>query len=298
MNMNKLTLVVNCLIIFALSGSSLYAGTSDVTQFQVSRVDTANYMEYAGKYKMQGTPFEYVELTAKDGKLHYVAGEYRGELKPKTIKDEFDANGQATVKFTRDTNGMVNGMGLNAQGENFSGTREMSEMGISSYVGKYKMEGLPFEYIELSDKSGKLHYVAGEYRGDLTALSGKDQFDANGQAAVNFTRDASNNISTMVVNIQGKNYIGKREAAANSIEAYVGKYKMEGLPFETMEIKTSDGKLLINAMGEEGELTPLSAPDQFDAAGRATLKFKRSADGHITGVTLDAQGQSFGGVKQ
>ncbi|GHB78291.1 hypothetical protein [Persicitalea jodogahamensis] len=296
--MNKLILVANCLIITAVSSSAVYAGTSELTQFQVSRADTANFKEYAGKYKMQGTPFEYVELTAKDGKLHYVAGEYRGELLPKPAKDEFDANGQATVKFTRDTNGMINGMGLNAQGENFSGTRQVPEMGISSYVGKYKMEGLPFEYIELTDKSGKLHYVAGDNQGDLTALSGKDQFDANGQAAVNFTRDASDNVSTMVVNIQGQRYVGKREAAANSMAAYAGQYKMEGLPFETMEIKSVDGKLIINAMGDEGELTPLSAPDQFDAAGRATLKFTRNAGGQVTGVTLDAQGQSFGGVKK
>ncbi|WP_373515058.1 hypothetical protein [Persicitalea sp.] len=42
-----------------------------------------------------------------------------------------------------------------------------------------------------------------------------------------------------------------------------------------MEIKAVDDKLLINAMGEEGELTPLSAPDQFDASGRAVLKFSR-----------------------
>lgn len=296
--MKKIIFAVTCLSAFSFAGSAAVAGTTEKSPVQVTRADTAKYAEYAGKYKMQGTPFEYVELTAKDGKLYYMAGEYQGSLMPKGTKDQFDANGQATVSFTRDASNAVKGMNLNAQGENFSGTKDRPKMEVAAYAGKYKMEGLPFEYIELSDKAGKLHYVAGEYQGDLTPKSGKDQFDANGQATVNFTRDASEQVKTISVDIQGQNYVGNREAATNSMAAYAGQYKMEGLPFETMEIKAVDSKLLINAMGEEGELTPLAAPDQFDAAGRATLKFTRKADGQVTGVTLDAQGQSFGGVKK
>ncbi|WP_373515057.1 hypothetical protein [Persicitalea sp.] len=180
---------------------------------------------------MQGTPFDYVELTVKDSKLQYVAGEYQGTLMSKATKDEFSANGEATVKFTRDSSGEVVSMNLNAQGENFVGTKENSKADLNVYVGKYKMDGLPFEHIELSDKSGKLHYAAGDNTGDLTPMKDKDKFDANGQATVNFTRDADEHVKSIVVNIQGQDYIGNREASANSMAAYAGQYKMEGLPF-------------------------------------------------------------------
>ena len=295
--MKKLIFAATCLTAFIFAGSTAFAQTSDKELIQTTSADTAKYAEYGGKYKMEGTPFDYVELTAKEGKLYYVAGEYQGSLMPNGAKDEFNANGQATVKFTRDANNMVNGIGLNAQGQDFTGIKEMPKVDMSDYAGKYKMDGLPFDYIELSHQAGKLHYVAGDNQGDLTPMKNKDEFDANGHATVNFTRDAGNQVKTINVNVQGQNYVGNREAAAGSMAAYAGQYKMQGLPFDTMEIKAVDGKLLINAMGEEGELTPLSAPDQFDAAGRATLKFTRDASSQVTGVVLDAQGQSFEGIK-
>lgn len=296
--MKKLIFAATCLTAFTLTGSTAIAKILDNEVIQTTPSDTAKYVEYAGKYKMEGMPFDYIELSAKDGKLHYVAGEYQGDLTPKTAKDEFDANGQATVKFTRDANNLVTGIGMNAQGQDFTGTREIPKMDVNAYVGKYKMDGLPFDHIELTNKAGKLHYTAGENQGELTPMKDKDQFDANGQASVNFTRDAADQVKAIKVNIQGQDFTGNREAAANSMAAYAGQYKMTGLPFETMEIKTLGDKLLINAMGEEGELTPLAAPDQFDAAGRATLKFTRNAGGQVIGVMLDAQGQSFEGIKK
>lgn len=296
--MKKLMLFVICLMAFTAFEKNANAATTIGNPLTVSQADTTQHAEYVGKYKMEGMPFDYVELTTKDGKLHYVAGEYQGDLTSKTAKDEFDANGQATIKFTRDASNMVKGISLNAQGQDFTGIKEKPKVDMASYLGKYKMDGLPFDYIELTDKAGKLHYMAGDNEGDLTPMKDKDQFDANGQAMVKFTRDDANLVKSINVNIQGQDYIGNREATANSMAAYAGQYKMTGLPFETMEIKAVDGKLLINAMGEEGELTPLAAPDQFDAAGRATLKFIRNAGGQVTGVTLDAQGQNFEGVKK
>ncbi len=296
--MKKLIFSVACLTAFSFTGSTAFAKIPGKEPIQITLADTTEYAEYAGRYKMQGMPFDYIELTAKEGELRYVAGEYQGKLTPKEDKDEFSANGQASVKFTRDTNNRIKGIGLNAQGQDFTGTKEMPHTDVNAYVGKYKMDGLPFGYIELSEKAGKLHYLAGDNQGDLTPMKDKDQFDANGQATVNFKRDAAEQVKTIVVNIQGQNYVGNREAATNSVAAYAGQYKMEGLPFDTMDIKAVNGKLLINAMGEEGELTPLAAPDQFDAAGRATLKFTRDAGGQVTGVMMDAQGQSFAGKKK
>lgn len=296
--MKKLIFSVTCLTAFSFAGYTAFAKISEIEPIQITLVDTTEYAEYAGRYKMQGVPFDYIELTAKEGELHYVAGEYQGKLTPKEDKDEFSANGQASVKFTRDTNNRIKGIGLNAQGQDFTGMKEMPYTDVNTYVGKYKMDGLPFGYIELSEKAGKLHYLAGDNQGDLTPMKDKDQFDANGQATVNFKRDAAEQVKTIVVNIQGQNYVGNREAGTNSVAVYAGQYKMEGLPFDTMDIKAVNGKLLINAMGEEGELTPLAAPDQFDAAGRATLKFTRDAGGQVTGVMMDAQGQSFAGKKK
>lgn len=296
--MKKLILTVACLVAFIAFESKASAAVKIENAVTINRADTTQHAEYVGKYKMEGMPFDYIEFTNKDGKLHFEAGEYKGDLTAKTAKDEFDANGQATVKFSRDASNMVTGITLNAQGQDFTGMKEKSTMDVASYLGKYKMDGLPFDYIELTDKAGKLHYMAGDNEGNLIPLKDKDQFDADGQAMVKFKRNAADQVETIQVNIQGQDFSGTREAVADSMAAYAGQYKMEGLPFEMMEIKAVEGKLLINAMGEEGEMTPLAAPDQFDAAGRATLKFTRDADGKVTGVMLDAQGQSFEGIKK
>jgi hypothetical protein len=89
-----------------------------------------------------------------------------------------------------------------------------------------------------------------------------------------------------------------RVADPVDLTQYVGKYKMEGLPFEYITIAVKDGKLTINTGTEEGALTPLKDADSFDADGRATFKFTRNADKKVTGVTLDAQGNVFEGKKE
>lgn len=90
-------------------------------------------------------------------------------------------------------------------------------------------------------------------------------------------------------------------AVADSVDLnqYVGKYKFEGLPFEFVTIAVKDGKLTIDTGSESGAMTAVKdAADTFDAAGRATLKFKRDDTKKVTGVTLDAQGMSFEGKKE
>lgn len=83
------------------------------------------------------------------------------------------------------------------------------------------------------------------------------------------------------------------------LNQYVGKYKFEGLPFEFVTIAVKDGKLTIDTGSESGAMTAVKdAADTFDAAGRATLKFKRDDTKKVTGVTLDAQGMSFEGKKE
>lgn len=82
----------------------------------------------------------------------------------------------------------------------------------AAYKGKYKFEGLPFEYIEVSVKEGKLYFVGGEYNGFLDPINDKkDTFDVNGVAVFTFTRDEKNQISDLKVDYEGESYQGKKE---------------------------------------------------------------------------------------
>lgn len=82
------------------------------------------------------------------------------------------------------------------------------------------------------------------------------------------------------------------------LNAYAGKYIMTGLPFPHIVISNNSGKLMIDAGGQVGEITPTGAADTFDAGGQATLKFLRDASGVVTKVKMDASGFSFDGEKE
>jgi cytochrome c len=86
--------------------------------------------------------------------------------------------------------------------------------------------------------------------------------------------------------------------AENDLAAYVGKYKMSGLPFETIEITLQAGKLHISAGGNEGDLKPGQEADVFEGDGGSAFKFGRNPDKKVTSVTLQAQGFSFEGTKE
>jgi cytochrome c len=82
----------------------------------------------------------------------------------------------------------------------------------STFTGKYKYEGLPFEYMEISVKDGKLYYSGGEYNGPLDAISDKkDAFDASGAATFTFLRDGDNKVTTLQIDYQGQIYTGNKE---------------------------------------------------------------------------------------
>ncbi|NBB28910.1 ThuA domain-containing protein [Cellulophaga sp. BC115SP] len=79
--------------------------------------------DYAGKYKMTGLPFEFIEVEVKDGKVILNAGGQGGaltELEP----DKYDADGKAKVQFVRDDAGKVNGVKLEAMGMSFEGKKQ------------------------------------------------------------------------------------------------------------------------------------------------------------------------------
>lgn len=79
---------------------------------------------------------------------------------------------------------------------------------------------------------------------------------------------------------------------------YAGKYNMTGLPFPFIEINAKDGKLMINAGGQTGEIKPTPEQDKYDADGKATLLFIRDEKKKVIKVKMEAMGFSFDGVKE
>jgi len=81
----------------------------------------------------------------------------------------------------------------------------------ATFIGNYKYEGLPFQYMTVSVQDGKLYYSGGEYSGTLTPVKDKkDTFDANGEATFTFVRDAENKVTQMKIDYQGQTYMGER----------------------------------------------------------------------------------------
>jgi cytochrome c len=85
--------------------------------------------------------------------------------------------------------------------------------------------------------------------------------------------------------------------SAQELDAYTGKYKMSGLPFEYIEITAKDGHLYMKAGTNEGELTPGSETDEFKGGSGSVFKFGRDADKKVTSIALQVQGMTFKGTK-
>jgi cytochrome c len=110
------------LCLFALNASAQTTGTKDTaTAFSIA--DSASF---TGKYMYEGLPFEYMEISVKDGKLAYMGGDYNGTLEPiKGKKDTFDAGGgAATFTFLRNPESKVAELQIDYQGQTFVGKRE------------------------------------------------------------------------------------------------------------------------------------------------------------------------------
>ncbi|HEV7347321.1 ThuA domain-containing protein [Telluribacter sp.] len=85
--------------------------------------------------------------------------------------------------------------------------------------------------------------------------------------------------------------------SVQQLEAYAGKYKMTGLPFEYIEITPKEGKLFMKAGTNEGELTHEGEADAFKGGNGVVIRFGRGADQQVTSMSLDVQGMSFKGIK-
>ncbi len=90
--------------------------------FKVS--DTALYK---GKYKVEGAPFEFIEVVVREAKLYFLAGgQYEGFLEPiKDKKEAFDVMGQAIFTFSRtDDASDVVGLKIDYNGMVIEGKKE------------------------------------------------------------------------------------------------------------------------------------------------------------------------------
>lgn len=84
---------------------------------------------------------------------------------------------------------------------------------LNQYVGKYKFEGLPFEYITIGVKDGKLTIDTGSEAGTLTPIKDTtDKFDADGRATLKFNRDENRKVNGITLDAQGMSFEGKKEA--------------------------------------------------------------------------------------
>ena len=88
-----------------------------------SGTSAPNLADYAGKYKMTGMPFEYIEITPKNGTLHIKAGTNEGELTPGTQPDEFNGDNGTVFSFGRGVDQKPASLTLKVQGMTFNGVR-------------------------------------------------------------------------------------------------------------------------------------------------------------------------------
>jgi cytochrome c len=82
---------------------------------------------------------------------------------------------------------------------------------LNDYVGKYKMTGLPFPYIEVSLQDGKLNAKAGEQAGAVTPTSEADQFTSPEGATLQFIRDGNKKVNKLQLDANGFKFDGVKE---------------------------------------------------------------------------------------
>ena len=117
-------IILAAFVLFALQSS---AQTTKMTN-SAAVFSIADSATFAGKYKYENLPFEYMTVSVQDGKLYYSGGEYSGSLIPlKDKKDVFDANGNAVFTFVRDSDNKVTELQIDYQGESYVGKRALEE---------------------------------------------------------------------------------------------------------------------------------------------------------------------------
>lgn len=122
-NMKKLfyTFVLTC---FATC-LCLAADAKHNPNLQIVLSDSVALSEYAGKYKFVGLPFDYMEITLKEGVLTVDAGGQGGPMtQDKESQDKFDVLGEAIFKFVRNEEKKIVKLVVEYQGMTLNGEKE------------------------------------------------------------------------------------------------------------------------------------------------------------------------------
>ena len=82
---------------------------------------------------------------------------------------------------------------------------------LNDFVGKYKMTGLPFPYIDVSIQDGKLNMKAGEQAGAVSATKEADHFTSTEGATIFFIRDANKKVVKLQLDANGFTFDGVKE---------------------------------------------------------------------------------------
>ncbi len=116
--------ILSFLLGFAAIAYSAKAQTSSPTP--AATADTTALKEYAGKYKFEGLPFEFMEFSLKQGSLTVQAGDQGAAIIPsKETADRFEtADSVAKFSFIRNEEKKVTKVIVDYQGTIFEGKKE------------------------------------------------------------------------------------------------------------------------------------------------------------------------------
>lgn len=89
--------------------------------------------------------------------------------------------------------------------------KDVSKTDLNDYIGKYKMSGLPFPYIEVAVKDSKLMMKAGENDGAITPMDAAGTFDAGGKATLSFIRYEKKKVIKLQMEASGFKFEGDKE---------------------------------------------------------------------------------------
>jgi cytochrome c len=89
--------------------------------------------------------------------------------------------------------------------------KQLSQKELQEFVGKYKVSGLPFEFLVISIQGGKLQIQAGESKGILRPSQKDDRFEEDNGTVLDFGRDSSNQVVKITMKTSGFEFEGKKQ---------------------------------------------------------------------------------------
>ncbi|WP_428656933.1 hypothetical protein [Runella sp.] len=113
-------------LLLGIGAISYSASAQTATPTAAASTDTTALKEFAGKYKFEGLPFEFMEFSLKQGSLAVQAGDQGGPIAPvKDAVDKFEtADSAAKFTFTRNEEKKIVKVKVEFQGMEFEGKKE------------------------------------------------------------------------------------------------------------------------------------------------------------------------------